>query len=322
MELLQEKRPQNGTERFNKVFTQERNRFVLFHCIWRLDFQRCLFFGMELNDFLRSRANTCKILWFFWNTAYRTIPFNSVQFCFVQFHSVSLRSRVNEAQNMDWKQHGFKYLLYDKLSLYRFLSAGKATTNGCSVPFGLYFPYKGTFTPSCNSHDRCYYHVSQMTFKSIKVAQVIFDQILAYRRSVFLVNVIHSSPKFTHIFQQWSVCNLLITHRFNLQERLSQKQCDNIFYRDMLKSCKRYGAFKRFFCNRFAGMYYAAVRIAGKSYYGWWRSDDIVCLLISRNEIDLFPESFVFLCLLTLMSSLRSTKTATVALDSLSSLPN
>eukprot|EP00112_Aurelia_sp_Birch-Aquarium-sp1_P013158 Seg2783.2 transcript_id=Seg2783.2/GoldUCD/mRNA.D3Y31 product="hypothetical protein" protein_id=Seg2783.2/GoldUCD/D3Y31 len=86
---------------------------------------------------------------------------------------------------------------------------GYATVNGCSVPFGLYAPYKGTFTSSCNGHDRCYYH-----------------------------------------------------------ERLSRRECDNIFYRDMLNSCKVYGTFKRFFCNRFAGLYYAAVRVAGKSHFG------------------------------------------------------
>ncbi|XP_015751740.1 PREDICTED: uncharacterized protein LOC107331644 [Acropora digitifera] len=29
--------------------------------------------------------------------------------------------------------------------------------NGCSVPLGIYVPYKSTFTPACKKHDVCYY---------------------------------------------------------------------------------------------------------------------------------------------------------------------
>jgi len=86
---------------------------------------------------------------------------------------------------------------------------GRPKVDGCSIPFGLYFPYKHSFTPSCNRHDVCYY-----------------------------------------------------------RERLSRKTCDKTFYRNMLHRCSRMGAFKKFFCRRFAGVYYRAVRIGGKSHYG------------------------------------------------------
>ena len=33
-------------------------------------------------------------------------------------------------------------------------------TNGCSVPAGLWAPYKNTFTPACYKHDFCYFCVS------------------------------------------------------------------------------------------------------------------------------------------------------------------
>ena len=33
-------------------------------------------------------------------------------------------------------------------------------TNGCSVPAGLWAPYKNSFTPACYKHDFCYFCVS------------------------------------------------------------------------------------------------------------------------------------------------------------------
>ena len=33
-------------------------------------------------------------------------------------------------------------------------------TNDCSVPAGLWAPYKNTFTPACYKHDFCYFCVS------------------------------------------------------------------------------------------------------------------------------------------------------------------
>lgn len=35
-------------------------------------------------------------------------------------------------------------------------------TNGCSIPFGLPFPFKKDFTGACNKHDVCYECVSRI----------------------------------------------------------------------------------------------------------------------------------------------------------------
>ena len=42
-------------------------------------------------------------------------------------------------------------------------STGCTKTNGCSVPAGLWAPYKNTFTPACYKHDFCYFCV-RITF--------------------------------------------------------------------------------------------------------------------------------------------------------------
>ena len=38
----------------------------------------------------------------------------------------------------------------------RCLQLAVQKTNGCSVPAGLWAPYKNTFTPACYKHDFCY----------------------------------------------------------------------------------------------------------------------------------------------------------------------
>ena len=38
--------------------------------------------------------------------------------------------------------------------------ADKELINGCSVPWGFNFPYKGLFTLACDYHDVCYSCVS------------------------------------------------------------------------------------------------------------------------------------------------------------------
>ena len=42
----------------------------------------------------------------------------------------------------------------------RCLQLAVQKTNGCSVPAGLWAPYKNTFTPACYKHDFCYFCVS------------------------------------------------------------------------------------------------------------------------------------------------------------------
>ena len=41
----------------------------------------------------------------------------------------------------------------------RCLQLAVQKTNGCSVPAGLWAPYKNTFTPACYKHDFCYFCV-------------------------------------------------------------------------------------------------------------------------------------------------------------------
>ena len=45
----------------------------------------------------------------------------------------------------------------------RCLQLAVQKTNGCSVPAGLWAPYKNTFTPACYKHDFCYFCV-RITF--------------------------------------------------------------------------------------------------------------------------------------------------------------
>ena len=42
----------------------------------------------------------------------------------------------------------------------RCLQLAVQKTNGCSVPAGLWAPYKNTFTPACYKHYFCYFCVS------------------------------------------------------------------------------------------------------------------------------------------------------------------
>ena len=79
MYKLHEKSPQSGTERFKKVFTRGLNRFVPFRSILRLTFQSRLLFGTERNVSSRSRVNTCKNFFVFWNSSH-IVPFRSVPF--------------------------------------------------------------------------------------------------------------------------------------------------------------------------------------------------------------------------------------------------
>ena len=78
MYKLHEKSPQSGTERFKKVFTRGLNRFVPFRSILRLTFQSRPLFGTERNVSSRSRVNTCKNFFVFWNssTSFRSVPFS------------------------------------------------------------------------------------------------------------------------------------------------------------------------------------------------------------------------------------------------------
>ena len=78
MYKLHEKSPQSGTERFKKVFTRGLNRFVPFRSILRLTFQSRPLFGTERNVSSRSRVNTCKNSFVFWNssTSFRSVPFS------------------------------------------------------------------------------------------------------------------------------------------------------------------------------------------------------------------------------------------------------
>ena len=78
MHKLHEKSPQSGTERFKKVFTRGLNRFVPFRSILRLTFQSRPLFGTERNVSSRSRVNTCKNFFVFWNssTSFRSVPFS------------------------------------------------------------------------------------------------------------------------------------------------------------------------------------------------------------------------------------------------------
>ena len=78
MYKLHEKSPQRGTERFKKVFTRGLNRFVPFRSILRLTFQSRPLFGTERNVSSRSRVNTCKNSFVFWNssTSFRSVPFS------------------------------------------------------------------------------------------------------------------------------------------------------------------------------------------------------------------------------------------------------
>ena len=78
MYKLHEKGPQSGTERFKKVFTRGLNRFVPFRSILRLTFQSRPLFGTERNVSSRSRVNTCKNSFVFWNssTSFRSVPFS------------------------------------------------------------------------------------------------------------------------------------------------------------------------------------------------------------------------------------------------------
>ena len=82
MYKLHEKSPQSGTERFKKVFTRGLNRFVPFRSILRLTFLSRPLFGTERNVSSRSRVNTCKNSFVFWNssTSFRSVPFRSVPF--------------------------------------------------------------------------------------------------------------------------------------------------------------------------------------------------------------------------------------------------
>ena len=78
MYKLHEKSPQSGTERFKRVFTRGLNRFVPFRSILRLTFQSRPLFGTERNVSSRSRVNTCKNSFVFWNssTSFRSVPFS------------------------------------------------------------------------------------------------------------------------------------------------------------------------------------------------------------------------------------------------------
>jgi len=52
------------------------------------------------------------------------------------------------------------------------------------------------------------------------------------------------------------------------REFYSRLSCDNKFRDDMRRSCSRFGRWKRFTCLQFARIYYTAVRVGGKRYYG------------------------------------------------------
>ena len=97
MYKLHEKSPQSGTERFKKVFTRGLNRFVPFRSILRLTFQSRPLFGTERNVSSRSRVNTCKNFFVFWNssTSFRSIPFRSEK-----WNAQGLRSHGNAVNNI------------------------------------------------------------------------------------------------------------------------------------------------------------------------------------------------------------------------------
>ena len=51
-------------------------------------------------------------------------------------------------------------LMVSTTVLLRDVKACSITTDGCSVPLSLPFPYKKDFTPACMKHDVCYRCVS------------------------------------------------------------------------------------------------------------------------------------------------------------------
>ena len=59
----------------------------------------------------------------------------------------------------------------------RCLQLAVQKTNGCSVPAGLWAPYKNTFTPACYKHDFCYFCVritlTRVTFLAIILAKLV-----------------------------------------------------------------------------------------------------------------------------------------------------
>ena len=99
MYKLHEKSPQSGTERFKKVFTRGLNRFFPFRSILRLTFQSRPLFGTERNVSSRSRVNTCKNFFVFWNssTSFRSVPFSCERglfHCFDIHGAVSFKGKA------------------------------------------------------------------------------------------------------------------------------------------------------------------------------------------------------------------------------------
>ena len=101
----------------------------------------------------------------------RTVPFLSP----CDFHMP-----VTEATKMSLFCSSFRPLLWHRFCLLLFglvllalslsqemsprcLQLAVQKTNGCSVPAGLWAPYKNTFTPACYKHDFCYFCV-RVTF--------------------------------------------------------------------------------------------------------------------------------------------------------------